>query len=119
MAEYGRIIPPPETKNGLKDLTVAKMYIYILIPVFLLKLIVGIIVGRWYLIQSIILIFLWLPLITIVDSLKGEGKIRVLLKRRGWTIVYKDKEPTYYLVLVIMHYIIILLFILLSFGIYK
>ena len=107
MAEYGKALPPPEPKQPLKDLSFWRVYACISIPLFIIKLIGGRFDWRYLL----LLIAVALPLITVVDSLRGDGKIRVLLRGKGMTIIHKKEQPVYYWFFVVIHYALTLLFV--------
>ena len=112
MAEYGKALPPPEPKQPLKDLSFWRVFACISIPLFIIKLISGRFDWRYLL----LLMAVALPLITVVDSLRGDGKIRVLLRGEGLIIIHKKERPVYYWFLVVIHYALTLLFVFSCLG---
>ena len=95
MAEYGKVLRPPEPKDTFKN-GQWKIIACIYIPLILLKLIIVIIIGDMAWPRFL---FLIAPLIAgriVIDAIREDGKIRILLKGKGLTIVYKNKQPNYY-----------------------
>lgn len=95
MAEYGKILPPPEPKETFKD-GMWNIYARIYISLILLKLFIVIIIGDTYWLRLLMLIPAAIFLRTIIDAVREDGKIRILRKDKGLTMVYKDKQPNYY-----------------------
>ena len=95
MAEYGKVLRPPEPKDTFKN-GQWKIIACIYIPLILLKLIIVIIIGDMAWPRFL---FLIAPLIAgrmVIEAIRGDGKIRILLKGKGLTIVYKNRQPNYY-----------------------
>ena len=95
MAEYGKVLRPPEPKDTFKN-GQWKIIACIYIPLILLKLIIVIMIGDMAWPRFL---FLIAPLIAgrmVIDAIREDGKIRILLKGKGLTIVYRDEQPTYY-----------------------
>ena len=95
MAEYGKILPPPDPEHMFKK-GQWKIIAGIYIPLILLKLIITIIIGDIFWLRFLLLIA---PLVggrTVIDAIREDGKIRILIKGKGLTIVYRDEQPTYY-----------------------
>ena len=95
MTEYGKVLRPPEPKDTFKK-GQWKIIACIYIPLILIKLIIVIIIGDTYWLRLLMLIPAAIFLRTIIDAVREDGKIRILRKDKGLTMVYKDKQPNYY-----------------------
>ena len=95
MAEYGKVLRPPESRDTFKKgqwKIIARIYI----PLILLKLIIAIIIGDIFWLRFLLLIAPVIGLRTVIDAIREDGKIRILRKDKGLTIVYRDEQPNYY-----------------------
>ena len=95
MAEYGKVLPPPEPLDTFKK-GQWKIILRIYIPLILLKLIIAIIIGDIFWLRFLLLIAPVIGWRTVIDAIREDGKIRILIKGKGLTIVYKNIQPNYY-----------------------
>ena len=94
MAEYGKILPPEPLDTFKKGQW--KIILRIYIPLILLKLIIAIIIGDIFWLRFLLLIAPVIGWRTVIDAIREDGKIRILIKGKGLTIVYRDEQPNYY-----------------------
>ena len=95
MAEYGKVLRPPGSRDTFKK-GQWKIILRIYIPLILLKLIIAIIIGDIFWLRFLLLIAPVIGWRTVIDAIREDGKIRILRKDKGLTMVYKDKQPNYY-----------------------
>ena len=90
MAEYGRPQYPTKSKKGLKDLSTGTICAYVLIPMIMLKLIIG---GIYWLNIFGLCLFLLL-LVTMIDSVVQKDWVRAYDRRKMRLVkVFKREQP--------------------------
>jgi len=95
MAKYGKVFRSTEPKDTFKR-GQWKIIVRIYTSLILLKLLIVIIIGDTYWQRFLLLIPALIFFRTVIDSIREDGKIRILRKMKGLIVVYKDKQPNYY-----------------------